>query len=61
MHRKGLDKMPHGVTDSEIVARLAFGCDFDSASAFEQSRLRIWWQAQRWPVRLKLALQRLFR
>jgi hypothetical protein len=59
--RKGLDKMPYGVTNNETVARLAFGCEFDSASAYEKSRLNMWWRAQRWSVRMKLLMRRLFR
>jgi hypothetical protein len=54
MQRKGLDKMPAGVVSSEVVARLAFGSDFDSASAFEQSRIALWWSRQRWFTRLRL-------
>jgi hypothetical protein len=56
MQRKGLDKMPYGVSQNEVVARLAFGCDFDTASAFEQSRIALWWANQTWFTRLRLWL-----
>jgi hypothetical protein len=58
--RKGLDKMPYGIKQSEIVARLAFGCDFESSAAYEQSRLSIWWNRQGYFRRLKLMIVRLF-
>jgi hypothetical protein len=61
MNKKGIDKMPVGVSNGEMVARLAFGCDFDNASAFEESRLAQWWRKQRWSVRARLALRRLSR
>jgi hypothetical protein len=59
--RKGLDKMPYGIKESEIVARLAFGCDFESSAAYEQSRLALWWKRQGYLRRMKLAMKRLFR
>jgi hypothetical protein len=61
MQRKGLDKMPYGVVSAEVVARLAFGCDFENSSAFEQSRLALWWSRLGWARRLSVTLRRMIR
>jgi hypothetical protein len=61
MQRKGIDKMPAGVSESEIVARLAFGSDFDNSTALEQSRVAHWWSRQRWFTRLRFWLAALGR
>ncbi len=60
MHRKGLDRMPYAPMRSETFARLAFGCDFDTAKAYEESRVAQWWKRQRLAVRARLTLRRLF-